>query len=167
MKSILLSASITGAVAAVLLPATVCADSHDHEDHLHGYLAPGTPVFEDFVLGGTTPGKWGPTTMGTGATVTWSIMPSGVSMAGDYAGTTVSLGSVMPSGYFAAIQAAFDAWSAIANITFQYVTPDNGVAFNGFGTTADIRIGAHVFDGPSGTLAHGYYPPCERNFRRW
>jgi hypothetical protein len=158
MKSILLPTCFAGTVAAMLFPATsACAQSHDDADHAHGYYAPGTPIFEDFVLGPTAPGKWGPPAMGTGATVTWSIMPAGVAMD---AGTTVSLGSIMPGGYFAAIQAAFAAWSAVANITFQYVTPDNGVAFNAGGTSADIRIGAHAFDGAGGTLAHGFFPPA-------
>lgn len=155
MKSILLPACLVGAVTTVLLPATVYAESHGHEDHLHGYYAPGTPIFEDFVLSPTSPGKWGPPAMGTGATVTWSIMSAGVTTD---AGVSVSLDSIMPVGYFDVIQAAFDAWSAVANITFSYVI-DNGVAFNAGGTSADIRIGAHLFDGPSGTLAHGYYPP--------
>ncbi len=165
MKSILLPRCFVGAVAGLMFPVTAAlAQSHDDDDHAHGYYAPGTPVPEDFVLGVTSPGKWGPPAMGTGATVTWSIMPAGVSMAADHplntVSPTVSMDSVMPGGYFAAIQAAFAAWSAVANITFQYVAPDNGVAFNSGGTSADIRIGAHVFDGQGGTLAHGYYPPA-------
>lgn len=163
MKSIFLPTCFAGAVAGLLFPApSAYAEEHD-DDHAHGYYAPGTPIFEDFVLGPTSPGKWGSPTMGTGATVTWSIMPAGVSMAAELpvntVSPTVSMDAVMPGGYFAAIQAAFAAWSAVANITFQYVTPDNGVAFNAAGTSADIRIGAHPMDGVGGTLAHGYYPP--------
>lgn len=158
MKSIAMPMRFAGAVAALLVPTAVAyAQSHDDADHAHGYYAPGTPIFEDFVLGPTSPGKWGPAAMGTGATVTWSIMPAGVPMD---SGTTVSLDSIMPGGYFAAIQAAFAAWSAVANITFQYVTPDNGVAFNAAGTSADIRIGAHNLGGAGGTLAHGFFPPA-------
>lgn len=112
-----------------------------------------------YLLGPTTPGKWGSPTMGTGATVTWSLMNTGTSCADEFAGCTItSLADFMPSGYLTQVQAAFDAWAAVANLSFVFVA-DNGVAFNAAGTNADIRLGGHVFDGASGTLAHGYYPP--------
>jgi hypothetical protein len=60
------------------------------------------------------------------------------------------------------VQAAFNAWSAVANITFVQVA-DDGAAFNAATTSGDIRIGGHAFDGPSGTLAHGFYPPANGN----
>ncbi len=110
------------------------------------------------VLGPTTPGKWGPATMGTGATVTWSLMGSG--LATDVgAGTSVALSSFMPAGFKAAIEAAFAAWSAVANLTFTEVA-DPGVGWVSPGAGAsDIRITGHVFDGAGGVLAHGYFPP--------
>jgi hypothetical protein len=64
----------------------------------------------------------------------------------------------MPVGWEAAVTAAFAAWSAVADLTFVQVA-DDGAAFNAATTSGDIRIGGHVFDGPSGTLAHGFYPP--------
>ena len=113
-----------------------------------------------FVLGPTTPGKWGSPTMGTGATITWSYMNSGTSCAAEGAGCTISsLASFMPVGFGTQIEAAFEAWAAVANLTFVFVAADNGVAFNAAGTNADIRIGGHAFDGALGTLAHGFYPP--------
>lgn len=117
-----------------------------------------------YVLGPTTPGKWGNPTMGTGATISWSYMNSGVSCAVEFSGCTISsLASFLPAGFDTQIRAAFDAWSAVANLTFVFVPADNGVAFNGAGTNADIRIGGHAFDGPSGTLAHGFFPPNNGN----
>lgn len=113
-----------------------------------------------FVLVPTTPGKWGPAAMGTGATVTYSFMAGGTSCAVEFAGCTNShLSSFLPLGWEAAITSAFAAWSSVANITFTAVA-DGGEAYDAAGTSGDIRIGGHVFDGPSNTLAHGFYPPA-------
>ena len=59
---------------------------------------------EPFVVGPTSPGKWGGAVMGTpGGTVTWSLMPTGTSCV------------VPRAGYFDANtlkrQAAFRSWS--------------------------------------------------------
>ena len=123
--------------------------------------APGTLISGDFVLGPSSPGKWGLPTMGTpGGTVTWSLMGSGISLSDESfgIGTSVALSSFMPVGFKSEIQAAFAAWSSVANIQFLEVA-DNGLAFNAPGALGDIRIGGHIFDGPSGTLAHGFFPP--------
>lgn len=113
-----------------------------------------------FVVGPTTPGKWGPGGFGTGATVTYSYMNDGVSCASEFAGCAISsVNSFMPAGAAAAIDAAFAAWSSVADITFINVA-DQGEAFNaGTQLSGDIRLGGHVFDGAFGTLAHGFYPP--------
>lgn len=112
-----------------------------------------------FVLGPTTPGKWGSPALGTGATITYSYMATGTSCGTEYAGCTISsLADFMPGGYQAAVTAAFAAWSAVANVTFVLVA-DDGAAFNSATTSGDIRLGGHVFDGAFGTLAHGYFPP--------
>lgn len=120
------------------------------------YYAPGTALGGDFVLGPTTPGKWGPAAFGTGATVTYSYMGAGIAMD---SGFSVGLGSFMPAGYKTAMEAAFAAWSAVADITFVEVA-DSGTAWNAVGASGDIRIGGHTFDGAGGTLAHGYFPPA-------
>ncbi len=113
-----------------------------------------------FVLGPTTPGKWGPPAFGTGAVVTYSYMATGVSCAAEAAGCTItSFADFMPAGYVAAVASAFASWSAVADLTFIEI-PDAGEAFNAAGASGDIRIGGHVFDGPSGVLAHGFYPPA-------
>ena len=112
-----------------------------------------------FVLGPTTPGKWGTPTMGTpGGAVTWSLMPSGSDCSADGGGPCSSLASFMPVGFHALIASAFAAWEAVADIQFTEVV-DDGAPFN-FGTSGAIRIGGHAFDGPGGTLAHGFFPPA-------
>ena len=106
-----------------------------------------------FVLGGTVPGKWGPPVMGTGATVTWSLMGTGTSCAAEFAGCTItSFADFMPAGYLTQVSNAFAAWSAVANITFVQVA-DDGAAFNAATASGDIRLGGHTFDGASGILA--------------
>lgn len=116
-----------------------------------------------FVLGPTTPGKWGPAAFGTGATITYSFMSDGVDCSAETAGCTISaLGSFGPTFavWKSEIEAAFDAWSAVADILFVEV-PDLGEAFNAaVQLSGDMRFGGHSFDGPSGTLAHGFFPPA-------
>lgn len=118
-----------------------------------------------FVLGPTLPGKWGPTAFGTGATVTYSYMPTGTSCAAEFAGCTITeLGPLVGGGisvaaWQTAIAAAFASWSAVADLTFVLVA-DDSAAFNAATASGDMRFGAHTFDGAGGTLAHGFYPPA-------
>lgn len=117
-----------------------------------------------YLIGITTPGKWGTPTLGTGATVTYSFMDDGVSCGAETecaAGTgfNTSILSGMGAGGVAEIIAAFDAWSAVADISFSQVL-DDGAAYNAVTASGDIRIGMHYFDGSAGTLAHAYLPPA-------
>lgn len=112
-----------------------------------------------FVLSPTSPGKWGSPMMGTGATVTWSLTPTGSSCSAEFSGCTItSLADFMPSGFLGVVNSAFAAWAAVANINFVQVL-DDGAPFNGPTASGDIRLGGHSFDGAFGVLAHGYYPP--------
>ncbi|WP_293267286.1 matrixin family metalloprotease [Neptunomonas sp.] len=104
--------------------------------------------------------KWGSPIYGTGATLSWSYMDSGLSCSGVYesAGCTItSLEDFMPSGFESEITRAFDAWTAVADLTFVEVA-DSGGALNDPGTVGDIRIGGHPFDGMGNVVAHGYLP---------
>ena len=122
-------------------------------------VAPDSVQSGDFVLGPTTPGKWGPPVFGTGASVTWSLMPTGTSCAGEAAGCSITaLSSFMPAGFLTQIQNAFAAWAAVANLTFTQIA-DDGAPEGGATASGDIRLGGHFFDGAGGTLAHGFYPP--------
>jgi len=112
-----------------------------------------------------TESKWGSSTLGTsGGTVTYSFMGNGISFSAEGYGNSTALTSLpnFQACFITEIQNAFTAWQAVANIEFVQVT-DSGAAFNGAGATGDIRIGAHAFDGASGTLAHAYYPPPNGN----
>lgn len=128
---------------------------------------------------GNFPGKWGSSVLGTGANITWSLVGNSHSCIAERgeACTLSPLGDVpfMPAAYKAELERAFDAWSAVADVTFTEVA-DGGEDFNAFGTSGDIRVAAHAitadggitgFDDQyaleslgAGTLAHGFFPPA-------
>lgn len=127
------------------------------------------PVSENFALGPTTPGKWGPSAFGTPATVSWSLMPDGTTASEPSSHT----GSSSLSTIFAAvggsgpatsaIGSAFDTWAGVTNLTIIGPVTDTGRPFDHPAATGskagDIRLGAFAWDGPSNILAHSYYPP--------
>ncbi|WP_157268931.1 matrixin family metalloprotease [Azohydromonas aeria] len=116
-----------------------------------------------YVIGPTSPGKWGNPLLGTGATVTWSLMGGNVSCGLLASGcTTTALDAFLPSGFMTEIRHAFDAWSAVANINFVQV-PDDGAAFDSTTASGDIRIGALPLDGANSMLAFSFFPPLNGN----
>ena len=147
-----------------LLPSTteavVYADGTlwNHNHHASGTGDDDRPVASDFSLGPTSPGTWsGSGSFGSGANVSWSLMPSGVDCSAEGAGTSSALSSFMPAGFKTEIENALDAWADVSGLILTEVS-DDGVAFNASPTSGhgDIRLGGHFFDGGGGTLSHGY-----------
>lgn len=90
--------------------------------------------------------KFGDPTPGTGAVITWSLMPTGAASGDGH--TITALADFMPAGFETELAAAFQTWSEVADVTFLQV-PDTGP------TGSDVRIGGHSI---SDAFAHGYYP---------
>ncbi len=122
--------------------------AHDHGAYLIPLNPDGTPYVrpeglegQSFVLSEI---KWGSTTQGTsGGVVTWSFATTNLGVEPD----DVSFNSNFPSFFQDEVRAAFDAWAAVANITFVEVAD---------GSDVDIRIGMGSIDGNSGTLGVAY-----------
>lgn len=133
-------------------------------------------VFPAFLSGGQS-SKWGagspfpggrdlPGPGLAGGTITYSYMAQGVSLGNYQSGggspsnvAITNLANYDPC-FKAEIDAAFAAWSAVANIQFVEVA-DNSLAYGAAGARGNIRIGAHHIDGPGNTNAHAYYPPFD------
>ncbi len=113
-----------------------------------------------YVLGGVN-NKWGSPTLGTGATISWSLTGS-INCSSEGSALCSPLSSFMPLGFQTEIDAAFSAWSNVANLTFVQVA-DNGVAAGAAGANADIRISGLPIDGSGSTLAYAYFPLLNSN----
>ena len=115
--------------------------------------------------------KWGNNTIGTaGGVVTWSLMPDGTTLDPSTSNLGMS-GTSNLSSVFAqvggttaamtAIQNAFNAWSAVANISFVQVAELGalpfGAAYGGSQVVGSIRIGAFAINSNVGSV--GYAPP--------
>lgn len=119
--------------------------------------------------------KWGDNTVGTpGGVVTWSLMTPGVTV--DHTDPNLSgiTGTSDLSGVFGQvggdaaaltmIQNAFNAWSAVANISFVQVTETGSVPFAaaysdvGANVIGDIRIGGFNIDGFSAAVGFAAPP---------
>jgi hypothetical protein len=138
-------------------------------------LAAAAPVaaFTYYPIGPGLASKWGSNTVGTtGGVVTWSLMADGTGQDGSVSSFGWSGTSNLSSVYaqvggaaaaLAAIQAAFNAWSAVADITFVQVSETGALPFGAaYGSPAvigDIRIGAFAFAPGDFTGAVGFTPP--------
>ncbi|MCC6969697.1 MAG: matrixin family metalloprotease [Phycisphaerales bacterium] len=109
---------------------------------------------------------------GTPRTVTWSLVPDGLSIPGS-AGEATSpsnLFAKMDTKYARAtwighIQSCFDRWQEISGLSFTRITFggndwDDGASFSSTGNASrgDIRIGMHNIDGANGILAYAFFP---------
>lgn len=142
--------------------------------------ASSTQAFVVISEGGNTYNKWGPSAeAGTpGGVVSWGFMAAGtpgsaycgiacpgsstLSLPNFYADPATNNSTIAKSmlDLQPVIQAAFDKWSAVANVQFVYSGIDNsGLAINDpAATSPTIRIGAFAFNGDfSGAV--GYSPP--------
>ena len=107
---------------------------------------------------------------GDPTTLTWSIVPDGVSISGAIgepaapSNLRAFLSGIYGSeaAYLAVFQQVFDRWSEITGVSYVYEPNDDGVALFGasgaLGVRADLRIGGHAIDGSYGVLAYNYYP---------
>jgi hypothetical protein len=136
-------------------------------------------LYDASYLPGYTWNKWGSGTVGTPATVYWSIMPAGTSgssycgtectgastrtLPGFYDWTTHSFRSLDISSAegLAYIRNALRAWGAVAGVAFVYVPNDTGLAINDPAAappaTGHIRIGVFAF--ACGSAGVGYAAP--------
>ncbi|MBL8820660.1 MAG: pre-peptidase C-terminal domain-containing protein, partial [Planctomyces sp.] len=122
---------------------------------------------------------------GDATTVSWTIVRDGTPIpAIGYPGSESAddsnlvafldglYGTVTPDGnpqnaeWFPLFQSSFDRWSELGGITFVYTSYDDGVPFSAVGSAypgvwggrADVRIGGHRIDGPSGIIAYNFLP---------
>ena len=98
--------------------------------------------FPDFAENENIP-TWGESNrLGDGASISYSFAESNYSC--DAVSGCFSLNNFMPTGYQSVIASAFDAWSAVADLSFTQVGNQAG----------DIVLGGEMIDGFSNELGH-------------
>lgn len=127
--------------------------------------------------------RWGSGPLGTGAVITWSLMPEGTAAvrspdsppflfqefwagSNDLASVYAQLDADPALGetiFLNALTASFATWSAAAHLSFVQVSDDGSpIGFVGAtdGKVGDIRIGAYKFLTPFSAFAgHAFEPP--------
>jgi hypothetical protein len=112
---------------------------------------------------------------GTPGSATYSVIAAGLAAetgAGHPVGAlTTSLGALIGTASsveeIAMINAAFNVWAAVANISNLGMVADGGGPFGGLGPASgvgDIRVGAMAYTPGSGVLAHAYQPAVDGMF---
>lgn len=104
-------------------------------------------------------------------TLTWSILPDGVSIPGDGAGEATSpsrlrqrLNALYGSEavWLPIISQMFERWGQLVGVKYIYEPNDDGAVFpntpGALGVRGDVRIGGHPIDGNSNVLAYNYFP---------
>jgi len=105
-----------------------------------------------FITGNGDP-KWGDSTLGTGAEVTYSFSLGNETITeGGEQVSTVPLNSIFPAGYELEIERALIMWAAHGNLDFRRV--QDGL----FGSAVDIAISAHPRGPEDNYLAHAGLP---------
>ncbi|QDT69867.1 Matrixin [Planctomycetes bacterium MalM25] len=134
----------------------------------------------------------GATTPGSPVTLTWGFAPDGttlpsepqddgttrndpsdlISFLDNQVGNPASdplIGDLTDRSWFPIVKRAYDRWSELSGITFEYEPNDDGVPISGStsstrwgvrGVRADMRLSGHFIDGQSGsnTLAYNWFP---------
>ncbi len=106
----------------------------------------------------------------SGGTITYTFLPNSVDISGAELPTAINPisssvgnlpGNTSTCDLQERIRLAFDAWETVADIQFVEITePQPPAPFNApfDAAMADIRIGVHPIDGPSGQLGYAYFP---------
>jgi hypothetical protein len=148
-------------------PDAVMNEIYEYLERRYGPPLPGEPKYQ---LGNRWTGG-----QGTPITLSWSLVPDGLSIPGGVGEPTA------PSNLFARmnqlfgnqtqvwignIQSCFDRWEELSGIDFQRVTAagqewDDGASWGTSGndtTRGDIRISMHSIGGANGVLAYAAFP---------
>lgn len=155
-----------------------CPNEYNSADDSH----PLDPYFLQPPGTGWTSTASGTSSLGAPVVLTWSIVPDGTALPTGV-GEPISAsnlrqsldnlfnGGASPGGadltqrvWFPLVKSAFDRWTQVAGITFNYEPNDDGLPVPNYagllGARGDHRLGGHYIDGdvrPS-VLAYNYYP---------